>query len=114
MYLFINKGDVRVGFGTKDQKELAPGSYSAEDIDIEGKYAVIATSGEGTFQIIDHDNNEKQYVTLDEFLYNDINKRAPQVVNQILYEEGEKVEINRVDKLIVKGDSPFKIRLIKR
>ncbi|OZI11412.1 hypothetical protein CEW92_11670 [Bacillaceae bacterium SAS-127] len=60
VFLLMKQSDIRVGFGTKDEKELDIGNYNAKDIGIEGKYAVVAISGEGTFQLVDQDDKEKK------------------------------------------------------
>lgn len=114
-FLFLVKqSNIRSGFGVKDERELKLGNYDAEEIEIEGEYAVVAISGNGTFRITDQNNREKRHVTLDDRLYNDVHKQTPQIVNQALYEEGEKIEIAQADTLIVEGDDTFIIKLIKK
>lgn len=111
LFISVNQGKVRIGFGEKEQIELGVGNYNAIANGIKGEYAIIAISGNGNVFI---KGERKQELSLDDALYIDVQNRAPQVLNQVLYEEGEKVEIHKEDIVIVEGDESFKIRLIKR
>lgn len=113
--LFLKQQDnVRIGFGTKDEFELENGTYSNEELNLTGQYAVVSISGEGSFQLLQDNNKIVENLKLDDFVYQDVKKRAPQMSNQILYEEGEKVNFDNFETILIDGNESFIVKLIKR
>lgn len=103
--------NIRVGFGIKDEIVLKNGDY--RKLNLTGQFAVIAVSGEGRIDIL-RDKEKIEISSLTTTLYNDVKLRAPQVLNQVLFEEGKKINLIETDRIIVDGTEEFEVKLIQR
>jgi len=103
--------NIRVGFGVKDEIVLKNGDY--RELNLTGQFAVIAVSGEGRIDIL-RDKEKIEISSLTTTLYNDVKLRAPQVLNQVLFEEGKKINLIETDRIIVDGTEEFEVKLIQR
>ncbi|WP_438351054.1 hypothetical protein ACP8HI_10650 [Paenibacillus sp. FA6] len=112
--VILKQDTVRMGFGTKQEMVLSSGTYFTQSLQLAGKYAIVATAGKGEIRFLNSMEEEVLTVNLIDDLYRDVISRAPQMENQILFEEGQKINFDDVASMLITGDDAFTVKLIKR